>query len=480
MLRRDLGPLECGLATGLLAVGLQNLVDFSFEIGGVALPSLVALALISRSPQAEAPGTGPAVQAGWRFPPWLMLSAGAASLALGLFTLPSSAQDWRTETNAFALASAKLPAAEVEPRGAAILGRHPASFVVPLALADRYLADRQPAHALHWLNRAMYFKPTLAAPHLAAAAALAKLGHKDQALLEARLYFETSPGAVEGLVALAPLYPKLADLEQALPSNALGLRTLAFFLQSRGRLDDAVAAARAGIAVAPSDSSLHQQLAALLLLQQKPLDAEIEARKSLALAPEAPASYLALSSVLATKGDVKAAQAALQEGLHHAPGQRELVLALVRLDLGLGKPEAAEAAIKLMGPVATSPQRAELLSVQGDIYLGEGRLVKAEDAYQSAARLQPGGGYEWALASLFERQSRFSAAVQLLQRLEGSAAGDTRVQLGARIAQDERRAAELDQLRRHALLTGPSPAQAPYPGAPPDAEPGESEPPAEP
>jgi tetratricopeptide (TPR) repeat protein len=477
LFRKDLGPLECGLATGLLAVGLQNLVDFSFEIGGVALPALVALALLSRSPQAEAAETSHGAHPGWRLPRWLMLSSAGASLALGLLTLSRSAEDWRSETNAFALASSKLAAAEVEPRGAAILGRHPASFVVPLALANRYLADRQPAHALHWLNRAMYFKPTLAAPHLAAAAALGELGHRDQALLEARLYFETAPGATEAVAALAPMYPKLADLEQAVPENALGLRTLANFFQSRGRLDDAVAAARAGIALAPSDPSLHQQLAALLLLRQKPLDAEVEARRSLALAPETPAAYLMLSSVLAAKGDTKAAQAALEEGLHHAPGQRDLVLALVRLDLGMGKPEAAEAAIRLMGPVATSPQRAELLSVQGDIYLGEGRLVKAEDAYQSAARLQPSGGYEWALASLFERQSRFSAAVQLLQRLEGTATGDAKVQLGARIAQDERRATELEQLRRHALLGSPSAAPQ---GAPPDAETGEGEPPAEP
>ncbi len=478
ILRKDLGPLECGLAAGLLAVGLQNLVDFSLELGGVALPSVVALALLCRAPQAEAgetaaAGAGP----GWRLARWTALSLGAASLVLGLLALPASARDWRTETNAFALNAAKLPAAEVEPRGAEILERHPASFVVPLALAGWYVKARQPAHALHWLNRAMYFRPNLAAPHLAATAALAELGRKDQALLEARLYFETSYGANEALSTLLPLYPKLTDLEQAVPATAAGLAGLSGFLQSRGGLEGAVTAARAGLAIDPSDAALHRQLASLLLYQQKPLDAEVEARKSLALAPEAAPSYLILSAVLSAKGEAKPAQATLQEGLRHSPGQRDLVLALVHLDLGLGQPEAAEAALKLIGPMATSPQRAELLSVQGDIYVGEGRLVKAEDAYQAAARLQPGAGYEWALASLFERQSRFGAAVELLQRLEGHATGAAKDQLGARIAQDQHRASELAQLKRQSLL-GPEPAA--QPAAPQDTEEGEDPQPGEP
>jgi tetratricopeptide (TPR) repeat protein len=470
ILRKEIGPLECGLAAGLLAVGLQNLVDFSLELGGVALPAVVALALLCRVPEGEAAEAG---GAGWRLPRWATVAIASGSLALGLGALPASARDWRSETNAFALASAKLKAAELEPQGIAILERHPASFVVPLALADRYVAKRQPAHALHWLNRAMYFKPTLAAPHLAATAALAQLGRKDQALLEARLYFEASHGANEALSTLLPLYPKLEDLEGAVPVSAAGLLALSEFLQSRGGVEGAAAATRAGIALDARDPVLHRQLAALLLIQQKPIDAEVEARTSLALAPEAAPSFLTLSAVLSAKGEPKLAQAVLLEGLHHAPGQRDLVMALVRLDLNLAQPEAAEAAIKLMGPLSTSPQRAELLSVQGDIYLAEGRLVKAEDAYQSAARLQPGAGYEWALAALFERQSRFGAAVQLLHRLEGGASGDAKAQLAARIAQDERRANELEQLKRQALLAPATGTPAP---APVDAETGEGEP----
>jgi predicted Zn-dependent protease len=461
VLRRDLGPLECGLTAGLLAVGLQNLVDFSFEMGGVALPSLVALALLCRAPESESPESSGAPSTRWCFPRLAALSAGATSLALGLLALPASAANWQTETNAFALASAKMKATEAEPAGIAILESHPASFVVPLAIADRYLADRQPAHALHWLNRAMYFKPTLAAPHVTAAEALAELGRKDQALLEARLYFETSHGSNDALVAMVPLYPKLADLEQAVPETHYGLLSLSWFLQSRGRLDDASAAARAGIALDPADSALRRQLASLLLLQQKPLDAEVEARKSLELAPEVADSYLTLSAVLSAKGEAAPAQAALQEGLHRLSGQRDLVLALVRLDLRLGQTEAAEAALKLMGPVATSPLRAELLSVQGDIYQSEGRLVKAEDSYEAAARLQPGGGYEWTLAALFERQSRFDAAVEQLQRIEGIATGEAKAQLTARIAKDGRQSKELEQLRKRALLAAPSATAVP-------------------
>jgi predicted Zn-dependent protease len=457
ILRKDLGPLDCGLAAGLLAVGLQNLVDFSFELGGVALPALVALALLCRPGRTDEDDEAKEEKgAGFRWPRWATAGLATASLAIGLAALPASARNWRRETDAFARESAQLPAAEAEARGAAILARHPASFVVPLALADRFVAARQPAHALHWLNRAMYFKPNLAEPHLAAAQALAQMGREDQALLEGRLFFEKSEGSVAGLAALAPRYPKLEQLLSAVPESGAGRLSLSYFLQGRGRTEDAAAAARAGLEAAPGDAALHRQLASLLLAEHEPLDAEIEALQSLKLAPTAPESYLTLAAVLGAKGDAKSAQTALQEGLRRQPGQRDLVLALVRLDLGLGQPDAAEAAIKLMAPSATSARRAELLSVQGDIYSSEGRLVKAEDAYQAAARLQPGGGYEWPLAALLEKQSRFGAAVQLLQRLEGAASGDGKAQLATRIAEDQRRGKELDELEHHALLAAPA------------------------
>ena len=286
--RREIGPLECGLAAGLLAAGLQNLVDFSFEMGGVALPSLAALALLCRSSEAEE-ATGSAN--GWRLPRWALLGMGSASLALGLFALPAPARGWREETNAFAKEAPKLPAPEADAAAEAVLVRHPTSFVVALALADRHIADRQPAHALHWLNRAMYFRPTLAAPHLAAEEALAGLGRKEQALLEARLFFETSHGATEGLALASRLFPKLGDLERTVPETASGRLALSVFLQGRGRVADAATAARAGIALDANDPALRRQLASLLLSQQKPLDAEGEARKALELAPEGAIPY---------------------------------------------------------------------------------------------------------------------------------------------------------------------------------------------
>ena len=147
------------------------------------------------------------------------------------------------------------------------------------------------------------------------------------------------------------------------------------------------------------------------------------------------------------------------------------MFALVRSDLGQGRPEAAETAIKLMGPVTSSSQRARLLGVQGDIYSSEGRLVKAEDSYQAAARLQPGVGYEWSISShCSSRSSRFDSAIQLLRRLEAGANGDTRKQVGTRIAVDERRSNELEQLKKQALLGG-APASSEGETGPGTAEP---------
>ena len=447
--RPGLGPLEYGLATGLLALGLQNLVDFSLELGGLALPAAVALALLCRRPPEEdsPPARELAVPGRWA------AAGAAAALAIGAAAFPLSLRDWRSETDGFAAAAPKLSVAQAEAEALPVLERHPASFVVPLSLAERFLAVRKPAHALHWLNRALYFKPNVAAMHLVAEGALAELGLKAQCLLEARLYFEQSGGAFEGLAVARSKYASLADLEEAVPATGRGLSSLGSFLENLGRRDDALAATRAAIALAPEDSTIHRRLAALLLARGDTGAAVDEAERARACAPDDPESYLALSTALSAAGKREGARSALIEGLHRQPGQPELVFALVGMQLAQGHAREADQALSLVGAAPTLAQRAQLFELRARIYETEGRSAKAEEALRSAARLQP--GYRWELAGYLEQQSQLRAAIQILRELAAESDGAGRTDIARRIAADEQRQRALDDMRHEALLLAP-------------------------
>ncbi|HUB06383.1 MAG TPA: tetratricopeptide repeat protein [Myxococcales bacterium] len=443
------GPLEHGLAAGLLALGLQNLVDFSLELGGVALPALVALACLCRRPQDAPPATTRSI------PGWMAAGGALAALALGLLVFPRSLEGWRGETDAFVAAAPALTSAQAEKAALPLLERHPASFVVPLALAERFLAERRPGAALHWLNRALYFKPNVAAMHLVAEGALADLGRKAQCLLEARLYFEQT-GDYAGLVTAMRKYPSLEDLEQAVPGTGAALASLGAFLRNARRPADALAATRAGLALEPTSAAIHLQLASLLAAQRDLAGAVAEARRACALAPDDPEASLQLSSVLLASGKPADARAALDGGLHRRPGQPQLVFALVELLLSQHDPQQADRALDELGAAATLAERAQGFAERARIYVAEGRVAKAEQALRTAARLQP--SYEWQLVDLLEGQSRLPAAIQLLQELAAGSSGDTRAGIEQRIASDGQRLQALDQARREAtLLAPPSP-----------------------
>ena len=452
--REELSPLECGLWAGLFSLGLQSLFDFSLELGGIALPAAVALALLARS-------TADPERPTLALPRSTLLGGLSLAAIVGLWAAGAHGHGWHAETDRFATEAPSLSVEAALRAARPILERHPASFVIPLALADRLLVAREPSRALGFLGRAMFLKPNVAAPHLAAAEALAELGHKPQALLEARLYFETSGGDGRALRELAARFPTVADLERAVPTTPEGQLALVDFLRSIGRAKEAIAIARSVETIDPGSAALHAKLAALLLETGALADAVAEDRLRLTLSPDEPSSYLDLSAALSAKGDHAAAARALDDGLRRLPGEVNLVLARARLELQAGHPEAASAELARVGPLTGGGERAQILTLQGEIYEREGRSAKAEDAYRGAARIDPTGGHEWAIAALLERQSRFTEAARLLGRLRALAAPDQQPSIARRIAEDERRAQDLEDAARSSRILGNSRAAGP-------------------
>src|SRR5581483_6888100 len=284
----EAGPVERGLWIGLFSLGLHNLVDFSLELGGVALPAAGALALLLRS-------TADPAESVWKIPARASVALLAFALPLAFWGIAASSPDWRAETDAFARAAPYLGGDQAAAAAAPVLSRHPASYVVPLAVADRYLRDRMPGAALSWANRAMYFRRDPSTAHLIAATALAEMGRKTQALLEARTYYRASAGRLEAIQSLARFYPEIDDLRLAVDDSGRGLLSLADYFASRKREGDAARSAELASVASPEDAQVHVRAAGILTASGQVDEAEHEAQRAVELAPDQPGGYLALA-----------------------------------------------------------------------------------------------------------------------------------------------------------------------------------------
>ena len=445
-------PTTAGLAAGLFGLALQNLADFSLELPGVAVPATIAAALLFAGDSAESHGDArPRARLSSR----AALLAGLAAVAVvGVFALLDARHDWRDETDAFALSTGSMPAKEAAELAVPLLTRHPMSFVVPFAVAQRYVAELEPGLALLWINKAMYLKPTFATSHAIASQALAELGHKSQALLEARLFMENG-GGDGALKVMARRYPALSNLLDAGPDTAAGRLALGWFLASAKRAADAREAGRLAVELAPSDPAVRSGRARLLLTLGDAAGAATEAQASLELEPGNPVSASILAEAEEQLGHGDLARGALEAALKHHPGDYQLTLALVRLELRQNKAADALERLKLLGPASGSAQRAEVFVLSAQVYLALGQTLRAEDAYRNAAQLQPGGGYEIALASVLESEGRFDEAARMLRELEVRMDPAQRGQVTKRIEDNQRKAASMSALGKRELLLGP-------------------------
>lgn len=181
-------PVQLGGLVGLLSLGLQNLVDYSLELSGIAVPAAVALA--ASLPRAAA---GSQLWNRW----FGLRRAALFTVATGVVLIaavgPSTfftdslraqrrlqedlaARTWDTFWTRF---DAVAPAHPGDPAFAA------------LAAAESVLENRPSAP--FWLNRTMELAPGWPAPHLWAAHWLATRGRLNQALDEMRLAAGVSP-----------------------------------------------------------------------------------------------------------------------------------------------------------------------------------------------------------------------------------------------------------------------------------------------
>lgn len=197
---------QLGALVGVAALLVQNVVDFSLELPGVAIPVVALLGAVGprlRKDGDEDPAK-PEVDPGARFRikvqgpiiPRLMYTI-PASLLLLLCTLTLGSRDVYADLRQLE-ATAKTadhgPVDLVEAQE--ILEAHPANPYVSALYA--YLAETQDppdlSRAIRWVNRTLYLAPTYADGHLQAGRLLIAAEQRRQGFEAMRRAWELSPG----------------------------------------------------------------------------------------------------------------------------------------------------------------------------------------------------------------------------------------------------------------------------------------------
>lgn len=183
-----------GALAALVGVLVQNLVDFSLELPGVAVPVCAILGAAQR-------------RRAWALRWRVTLPRLVAALALLAATGgTASVLAWRGGEPLSDAARMLEPGADPE----AIAARHPASAIAAARTAWALETRRPPElrGALRWANRALYLAPTYADAHLLTGRLLVRLGHRRQgfsAMREGWRLVEPARRAalVDAVVALA-------------------------------------------------------------------------------------------------------------------------------------------------------------------------------------------------------------------------------------------------------------------------------------
>jgi len=397
---RSRGPSwpRIGLIAGTAALALHNLVDFSFDILGVAVPFVVATAVLSSEPD------------GFRVRGWVLkvLSLSCLAIALSgvlLHLAHSADRDGERVINQKDQLTVIAAAREAA-------WRHPADYF-PHAAAAAFLAGKGDCgRGVPWLLRAMLLNPTAPDPHYQIASCFAQQGNKQLAKREYRLAYLF--GKQDSLAGALRYYRSLPDLLDVAPESAPGLLTLGGLLADRDRFADACTVLEMAWSKYGDRVAL-QRLAELSLAGGDATHALEWARLSRSVEPTAPSSYIVASEALLKLGKLDAARAELARGAETLPGDADVMIAYA--DLLIGQRHFAEARHALKD--AFSPNSATMARVHQRVsktLSAEGRLVEAIAELQAASQLTPlDVSVRVELANSLVAAGQFSEAISTLE-----------------------------------------------------------------
>jgi len=216
---------KIGILSGMAGLALQNTVDFSFEVLGVALPFVVAAASLSRS------------DTFWHIRRWPLICWACLSAVVSPVALLIARQ--HSPDAEIAPLTQEQSTIELENSAKHALTWHPVDYLPHAIVGARLAGEDDCARAQQWLSRATLLNPTAPEPHLYLGLCLAKGGMESRSLRELRLAYLF--GRKDALTIAMERYQSIDVLLKVVPELPDSLNDLAARLANQRRLNDAEA-----------------------------------------------------------------------------------------------------------------------------------------------------------------------------------------------------------------------------------------------
>ena len=451
--RQESSTLDLAILSGLSAMVLHDLFDFSLALPGCAAVACIAMGIASRSENAIlAEREGGAM----RLAPGPL----AAALALlALFSLVPGGETLQTAESELASRLAKAPTSEITAAAARAIDRHPADYLLYDLAGGAYDRSKppRPGEALAFANRALFLRPLDVEAHRVAARALLKLGRRSQAALEYRLAYEAGQDGAATLDEAVPSTPELDELKLLVPTAPGPISEVVVRLWISGRKPQAEAL----LADALATLSAHPDAPELWLLEAQYSSERRDFARALDAAAQAERGWpggirpaISRANILWQMGQPANAVVLLEDVFARHPNDLELAFRLAQtLTLSQNSRRAREV-LAIASPLVSSlAVRSRWLSAEGETFESDGQNVRALQSYQAAARVlptEPANHYSVArVLEALKRPADAMAAVREGMKYEDSS-GIARGK--ARLAQLENTERQLRTLRDQKLL----------------------------
>jgi tetratricopeptide (TPR) repeat protein len=214
-------PAHLAGMVGVFALTLQNLVDYSLEMSGIAIPAAACFA--AALPQLR----GSELRRFKAFP--LLTSVRLTAVLCAILVLSFAPSAWSTDSlwqeRRLAELSSGDQAQAFWPLARQAAVAHPATPIFATLIAGQAVTEHCP-QAPFWLNRAMALAPGWGTPHLWAAQWLVGQGRANQALGELELAAKFSPKQALNVLCQLLLATPLADLVLRVAPESGASRTI--------------------------------------------------------------------------------------------------------------------------------------------------------------------------------------------------------------------------------------------------------------
>ncbi len=427
-------PLVAGTCIAILALSVQNLVDFSLEMAGIAA---IAAALLGALLPASSES---------RSTPSLRLSA----LILVAFTLISGVMGTRSlgyDTQSIVDRLTRAMQSDDEKEFQSTLHRglalHPGEPAFAL-LAGTYAGSKGYVDAPRWLGVVMQEAPGWAAPHVVAAQWLLDKGRLDQALLEIRQAEERQPGSAT-IVSCEALtrFPKIEHLEQAAPRADLRVPYLdrtsacpALSAELRAEIDAAILQSE------PTRASAVLREARRLSAQRRSGEAKALLEHAVERHPENVSLWVTIIGAHLRDGEVESSRLALTRARSRGLDSRALTEAQARIEAALGETAKMRATItRLRGQ---SRGEASLVAasfiLEGQLEASLGNIDEALAAYLAADVARSETAALQYAATLALKSGRATQALRIYRTLCAREPGGSACAQEARLSSQPREA----------------------------------------